>query len=178
MLDKEMDVWDKMMQQTKVSERQKSNVFPASLVLEAHDQHSRWFLTSLVTSVALTGTAPFRNLKTQGLLLDDNNEPMAYLSGQDIDPTDLIEGTVKLSGQRMHGYGLDTMRAWAISQDSDTSVTLSVADIDNCNQQLKTIRHLIRTLLINVQEYDGTQVEFNDMTFLDKLMMREVLLFA
>jgi len=49
-------------------------VFPCNLVLEGHDQHSRWFLTSLVSSVSLTGQAPFRGLKTHGMLIDENGQ--------------------------------------------------------------------------------------------------------
>ena len=52
-------------------------LFPANLVLEGHDQHPRWFLTSLVSSVALTGQAPFANLKTHGHLLNEKGVKMS-----------------------------------------------------------------------------------------------------
>jgi isoleucyl-tRNA synthetase len=54
-------------------------LFPANLVMESEEHHSRWFLTQLVTSVALTGIAPFKNLKTLGHLVDDQQEPFAYV---------------------------------------------------------------------------------------------------
>ena len=47
-----------------------------------------------------------------------------------IDPMDLIAGTVKLDGSRSHGYGLDTMRLWAISKDGDTDSYLERDEID------------------------------------------------
>jgi isoleucyl-tRNA synthetase len=59
-----IDTYRQIMSQNQSFDTNKSRVFPASLVLENHEQHSRWFLTSLVTSVALTGHAPFKNLKT------------------------------------------------------------------------------------------------------------------
>ena len=46
-----------------------------------------------------------------------------------IDPQDLISGTVKLSGERSHGYGLDTMRLWAISKDGDKDCYLERDDL-------------------------------------------------
>ena len=53
------------------------SLFPANICMEGHDQHSRWFLTSLVSSVALTGQAPFTNLKTHGMLLNDSGVKMS-----------------------------------------------------------------------------------------------------
>ena len=89
------------LERQKVSEdpRESQIPYPSNLVVESHDQHSRWFLTSLVTSVALTGHAPFKNLKTLGMFLDDSGEPMSYQSSMlKVDPTDLIEGTIKQHG--------------------------------------------------------------------------------
>jgi isoleucyl-tRNA synthetase len=57
-------------------------------------------LTSLVSSVALTGQAPFSQIKTHGLLLDDVGEKISKSKRNSIDPTDLIDGTLKLSGER------------------------------------------------------------------------------
>lgn len=69
--------------------------------------------------------------------MDDATEPMAYASGKDIDPTDLILGTVKMSGQRQHGFGVDTMRAWAVSIDSDKNQQVKMEDIEKVNQNVK-----------------------------------------
>lgn len=78
----------------------KDNLFPSNIVLETYDQHSRWFLTSLVTSVALTGSTPFQALKTQGLIVDEQGEPINYSVEEKFNPVDFIEGTVKQSGER------------------------------------------------------------------------------
>jgi isoleucyl-tRNA synthetase len=74
--------------------------FPASMVLESFDQHQRWFLTSLVTSVALTGSTHFESLKTQGLVVDQTGEPINYSTQSTFDAADFIEGTVKQNGER------------------------------------------------------------------------------
>lgn len=103
--------------------------------MESEEHHSRWFLTQLVTSVALTGHAPYKDLKTQGHLVDDQQDPYYYVQrSHDIDVSDLIEGTVKMDGQRKHGYGLDTMRSWAITIDQDRSYPVSMESIDKANQ--------------------------------------------
>ena len=70
------------------------------MVLESFDQHQRWFLTSLVTSVALTGSTHFESLKTQGLVVDQTGEPINYSTQSTFDAADFIEGTVKQNGER------------------------------------------------------------------------------
>ena len=50
-----------------------------------------------------------------------------------IDPTDLISGTVKMDGNRSHGYGLDTMRLWAITNDGDKDFFMERKEIDKAS---------------------------------------------
>ena len=131
-----MDVYQANMSEEAALQPYKTSrsLFPANLVHEGHDQHSRWFLTSLVASVPLTGQSPFANLKTHGLVMNDKGVKMskADVHNRDslIDPMDLIAGTVKLDGSRSHGYGLDTLRLWAISKDSDRDTLLDKAELE------------------------------------------------
>lgn len=78
-------------------------------------------MTSLISSVALTGQAPFQQLKTHGLLIDNQGNKISKSKENSnfVNAEDLILGSVKLDGQRKHGYGLDTIRAWAIVNDTD-----------------------------------------------------------
>lgn len=94
-----------------------------------------------------------------------------------IDPRDLIDGTVKLDGERSHGYGLDTMRLWAISKDSDSDCYLERDDIEQCNQDVKMLRGLIKLMLGNLYKYDSTvdEFDFNKLTFVDKVMACKLL---
>ena len=84
-------------------------LFPANLVVEGHDQHSRWFLSSVILSMALTDQAPFKTMKTHGLLVDNKGEKISksapLISKESdsptepdeflFDPTDFIEGSLK-----------------------------------------------------------------------------------
>ena len=77
-------------------------------------------MTSLVSSVALAGQAPFTGLKTHGMLLAPNGEKMSKSDPSTLlDARDFIDGTEKLDSQRKFGFGVDVLRAWAISKDSD-----------------------------------------------------------
>ena len=83
--------------------------------------------------MALTGSAPFQVLKTQGLIVDKEGEPVTLSSEKDFNPADLIEGTVKQSGERLHGYGIDTVRAWAVTKDTDKHIHMERDDIEQVN---------------------------------------------
>lgn len=104
------------------------------MFLEGFDQHNRWFLSSLLLSMQMTDTAPFKVLKTHGLLVDqegnkisksspiqnndDNGESAAEMQYM-LNPEDFIEGSTKQDGSRRFGYGIDVMRAWVATKDTD-----------------------------------------------------------
>jgi isoleucyl-tRNA synthetase len=164
--------------------KETQSFFPSNIYYEGHDQHSRWFLTSLVSSVALSGQAPFAMLKTHGHLLNDDGVKMSKsdraATTQTIDPYDLILGTPKLDGSRKFGYGLDTLRAWAISKDTDKNLFVERKDIEQVNQEVKMLRGLIRIFLGNLQNYSTheTPFEFDKLTFIDKVMTCKLLKFV
>lgn len=94
------------------------------MFLEGFDQHSRWFMSSFILSMALTGESPFKILKTHGLLIDENGSKISKSQGSEaaLDPDDLIDGTLKLDGTRKFGYGIDVVRAWCAYKDTDKNV--------------------------------------------------------
>ena len=94
-----------------------------------------------------------------------------------VNPDDLIEGTVKMDGNRKFGYGLDTMRAWSIIQDSDTNFFLERQDLDDVNQEVKMLRGLLRIMMGNLNNYDASEnpFEFERLTFIDKVMACKLL---
>ena len=117
------------------------------------------------------------------MVLDESGEKMSKsssYSGGVLDPEDLIIGSVKLDGNRKHGYGLDTMRLWAISKDSDSNTYVEREELENINQEVKMLRGLIKILLGNLHTYDSTQDPFNfsDLTLLDKVMACKILKFT
>ena len=96
-----------------------------------------------------------------------------------LDPDDLIHGTVKLDGQRKHGYGLDAIRLWAISKDSDKNTFVNRDEIEKANQEVKMLRGLIRILLGNLHTYNAVSdpFDFEKLTLIDKVMACKVLKF-
>jgi isoleucyl-tRNA synthetase len=99
------------------------------MLLEGFDQHNRWFLSSLILSMTLTDEAPFKVLKTHGLLVDqagDKISKSAPLIDDEVvvefNPEDFLEGSVKMDGERKFGYGVDVMRAWCATKDTDKNM--------------------------------------------------------
>ena len=106
--------------------------------MEGSDQHSRWFLCSLVTSVALQNRAPFHIMKTHGLVMDTENSKMSKSRPHHllVDPSDLILGSVKMSGQRTHGFGPDVLRLWTAMNDTDKVFGVEVDEFKECNEEI------------------------------------------
>ena len=89
-----------------------------------------------------------------------------------IDPDDLILGTVKMDGDRKHGQGLDAMRLWASSHDSDKNFYIEKEELEKSSKEVKLIRGLLRVLVGNIHSYDASKdpFEFSKLTLIDKVM--------
>ena len=94
-----------------------------------------------------------------------------------INPQDLIDGTEKLDGNRSHGYGTDVMRLWAASRDSDKNFEVKKEDIDQCAMRLKVFRGLMRQILGNLDGYEQSQIKFDEMSVVDRLMQVQLIQF-
>jgi isoleucyl-tRNA synthetase len=66
-----LDLYDKQVSGPIAKKGRKDVLFPADLVTESQSEHRGWLLMSTLTSVALTGQLPFKHLKTQGLVLNE-----------------------------------------------------------------------------------------------------------
>ena len=58
--------------------------YPADLYLEGSDQHRGWFQSSLLTSVAVNGEAPYKRVLTHGFVLDEKGRKMSKSLGNEI----------------------------------------------------------------------------------------------
>lgn len=147
-------------------------MFPANLVVEGYDQHIRWFLTSTLTSVALTSTMPFQTIKTHGIIFDEEGNKMSKSLNNYIDPTDIIEGTKKLSGEREYGFGVDVLRLWSAIMDSDKALTIDNHQLQEIQKELKMIRQILRLILGHLHDYDvNTQFNPDELSLMDKLVL-------
>jgi isoleucyl-tRNA synthetase len=117
---------------------------PADLYVEGHDQHRGWFQSSLLTSVALYGDAPYRAVVTHGFVVDvSSGKKMSKSIGNVIEPRDLIPK-----------YGADILRLWVSSADYQDDDPISEEILARCAEAYRKIRNTARYLISNLYDFD------------------------
>ncbi|GHV32551.1 hypothetical protein FACS1894167_15540 [Synergistales bacterium] len=117
--------------------------FPAEMYLEGSDQHRGWFQSSLLTSVAVNGRAPYKSVLTHGFIVDDKGRKMSKSLGNAILPQEIVEK-----------YGADILRLWVSSTDYRGDISISQTIISNLAENYRRIRNTARFLLANLSGFD------------------------
>jgi isoleucyl-tRNA synthetase len=132
------------------------------LYLEGGDQHRGWFHSSLLTSVALRGRAPYSHCATAGWTLDEQGRAMSKSLGNGVDPVDIAE--------RMGG---EIVRLWVASIDFREDMAASENLMARCAEIYKKLRNTFRFLLGNLASFNpvADQVAEADLLPLDRYML-------
>ncbi|XP_059055772.1 isoleucine--tRNA ligase, mitochondrial [Achroia grisella] len=145
----------------------------AQLYSEGYDQLTGWFQTSLLTSVALTGEAPYRSVFVHGFVVDDKKRKMSKSIGNIIEPATVIHGGKDRNTQP--AYGVDTLRWWAASHATQHSqIVISKKLLDDCQSEVIRIRSIIKYLLGVINDLEKSH--FNktpSLNYLDEYMLSE-----
>jgi isoleucyl-tRNA synthetase len=158
-----MDVWfDSGSSHAAVLDERKELSWPADLYLEGSDQYRGWFNSSLSTSVAVYGTAPYRNVLSHGFVLDGAGRKMSKSLGNVIIPAEV-----------MNKLGADILRLWVASVDYTADVRISDKIMNQISEVYRKIRNTFRFLLGNLEGFNPKQdsVAFNQLPELDKYVM-------
>lgn len=133
--------------------------WPADLYLEGSDQHRGWFNSSLNTSVAVNGRAPYRAVLTHGFVVDENGRKMSKSLGNVVDP-------LKVIGR----MGADILRLWVSSADYRGDLAVSQAILKQLTESYRKIRNTCRFMLGNIYDFDPERdyVPYEKMTELDR----------
>ncbi|KAI8473275.1 MAG: tRNA synthetases class I-domain-containing protein [Monoraphidium minutum] len=126
--------------------------FPADLYLEGSDQHRGWFQSSLLTAVAATGGAPYRQVLTHGFVLDERGAKMSKSVGNVVDPRAVIEGGK--DAKRDPPYGADVLRLWVASVDYSNDVMIGAGILKQVAESYRKLRGTLRFLLGSLADYD------------------------
>jgi isoleucyl-tRNA synthetase len=132
------------------------------LYLEGGDQHRGWFHSSLLTSVALRGCAPYSHVATAGWTLDEQGRAMSKSLGNGVDPVDIAE---RLGGE--------IVRLWVASIDFREDMAASENLMQRCAELYRKLRNTFRFLLGNLHEFDPARdrVAEVDLLPLDRYML-------
>ncbi len=112
------------------------------LYLEGGDQHRGWFHSSLLTSVALRGRAPYSHCGTVGWTLDEQGRAMSKSLGNGVDPVDIAD---RLGGE--------IVRLWVASIDFREDMAASENLMQRCADLYRKLRNTFRFLLGNLNGF-------------------------
>ena len=146
--------------------------YPADLYLEGSDQHRGWFQSSLLTSVAVNGQAPYKRVLTHGFTLDEKGRKMSKSLGNVVDPAVLVSGGK--NQKQEPPYGADVLRLWVSSVDYSADVPLGPGIVKQLADVYRKVRNTARYLLGNLHDFDPTQdaVAYEELPLLDQWMLQ------
>ncbi len=139
-----LDVWfDSGVTHHAVLEQRADLQFPADLYLEGSDQHRGWFQSSLLTSVAMRGTAPYREVLTHGFTVDAKGQKMSKSKGNVVAPQKVV-----------NTLGADILRLWVAATDYRGEMTVSDEILKRTAEAYRRLRNTARFLLANLHGFD------------------------
>jgi len=139
-----MDVWmDSGLVHRCVGAEHPEIDYPADLYVEGSDQHRGWFQSSLLTSVAIDGRAPYRAVLTHGFAVDEQGRKQSKSLGNVVDPRDVVD---KL--------GADVLRLWVMTTDYRREMSISPDILTRVSDAYRRLRNTARFLLGNLSDFD------------------------
>ena len=148
-----LDVWfDSGVTHACVVDAREELTGPADLYLEGSDQHRGWFQSSLMTSVAMNGKAPYSQVLTHGFTVDGNGKKMSKSLGNVMSPQAVV-----------NRLGADILRLWVASANYTAEMTVSDEILDRSADSYRRIRNTARFLLSNLNGFNPeTDIVEND----------------
>ncbi|MCI9403542.1 MAG: isoleucine--tRNA ligase [Oscillospiraceae bacterium] len=139
-----MDVWfDSGSTWAAVADERDNLGYPADLYLEGGDQYRGWFQSSMLTSIACNGVAPYRQIVTHGWTVDGEGKVMHKSLGNAISPDDVLKE-----------YGADIFRLWVASAEYTQDMRISPEILKQLSQAYLKIRNTARYMLGNLAGFD------------------------
>ena len=155
-----LDVWfDSGVTHSFVVDRRDDIPASADLYLEGSDQHRGWFMSSLMSSIAAKGEAPYKQVLTHGFTVDADGKKMSKSIGNTVSPQDV-----------MNKLGADILRLWVASTDYRSEITVSDEILKRAADAYRRIRNTARFLLANLNGFNPETdiVPFDKMISLDQ----------
>jgi isoleucyl-tRNA synthetase len=155
-----MDVWfDSGVVHHAVAEIWPEITSPGDIYLEGSDQHRGWFHSSLLTSVAMHGRAPYRAVLTHGFTVDETGRKMSKSLGNILAPQKLTST-----------LGADVVRLWIAATDYANEMSVSEEIFKRMADSYRRMRNTLRFLLGNLHDFDPKKdsVAFDDLVAIDQ----------
>lgn len=121
--------------------------FPADVYLEGNDQYRGWFQSSMLTSIATKGVAPYKTVITHGMIVDEERQKMSKSLGNGISLQEILKQ-----------YGADIVRLWVASADYKQDMRISKEMFKHLSQNYLKIRNTARYILGNLNGFEVSQL--------------------
>ncbi|RYZ65591.1 MAG: isoleucine--tRNA ligase, partial [Proteobacteria bacterium] len=161
-----LDVWyDSGVCHAAVQKKREGMGFPADIYLEGSDQHRGWFNTSMLSSMATNGVAPFKALLTHGFVVDGQGRKQSKSLGNVIDPNEVTSKS-----------GAEIIRLWTAYEDYGKDVSCGKDELDRVTETYRRIRNTMRFLLGAVNDFDPAKdkIAYEQMTEIDQWALHEL----
>ncbi|MGB9429878.1 MAG: isoleucine--tRNA ligase [Gammaproteobacteria bacterium] len=137
----------------------------ADLYLEGSDQHRGWFQSSLLTSVAIRGKAPYKDVLTHGFTVDEQGRKMSKSLGNVVAPQEVIKH-----------LGADVLRLWVAATDYSGELSVSAQILEHMAEAYRKMRNTLRYLLANLYDFDPAinTVPVENLLLLDQWLLARV----
>jgi isoleucyl-tRNA synthetase len=133
----------------------------ADLYLEGSDQHRGWFQSSLLESCASRGKAPFKAVRTHGMIVDDKGRKMSKSLGNGVELDDVLKT-----------HGMEILRLVYASADYASELAMSKTILDQAGETYRKLRNTIRYMLASLKDYDASEaVAYADMPLLERWLL-------
>jgi isoleucyl-tRNA synthetase len=138
---------------------------PCELYLEGSDQHRGWFQSSLLTSVAVRGRAPYKTVLTHGFVVDESGRKLSKSLGNGVEPDDVIKQ-----------YGADVLRLWVASVNYTDDIPIGKSMLVQLAEVYRKLRNTARFLLGNLHDFDplSDRVSYDQLTDLDAYILHKL----
>ncbi len=154
-----LDVWfDSGVTHHSVLRTREDLTFPADMYLEGSDQHRGWFQSSLKTSIAINGVAPYKQVLTHGFAVDEKGYKMSKSLGNTIVPKEVTDT-----------LGADILRLWVASTDYANEMSVSKQILQRTADTYRRIRNTSRFLMANLKGFQPEYaLDFSELVALDQ----------
>ncbi len=152
-----MDVWfDSGSSHYAVCAQREYLKWPCDVYLEGADQFRGWFQSSLLTSVAVKGIAPYKTVISHGWVVDGEGRKMSKSLGNGIEPAEIVDQ-----------YGADILRLWVASSDYHADIRISKEILKQLSEIYRKIRNTARFILGNLYDFNPDTDMVSDSDYLD-----------
>ena len=147
-----MDVWfDSGSTWSAVCRERPELRWPVDMYMEGADQFRGWFQSSLLTSVATQGVAPYREVLCHGWVVDEQGKQMHKSAGNGMEPSEIIRD-----------YGADIIRLWVASSDYTVDVRAGKEIFRQLSEAYRKMRNTARFMLGNISDFDPAKDMVDD----------------